>query len=134
MKIEIIQQRLHQQKLSNTTFKSPQQVVEWLGVVQAQDYAAAKWAVAQRAKGLSDADLDGALSDGSIIRTHALRSTWQFVAPKDIRWMLKLTAPRILAQSASYFRNSKLDAAIFKRSNAVRSEERRVGKECRSRR
>jgi hypothetical protein len=119
MSIDIVRQRLHHQRLSSTKFKDPAQVVEWLGVVQAQDYAAAKWAVAQRTKGLKDADLDEALTKGSIIRTHVLRSTWQFVSPKDIRWMLKLTAPRILAQSASYFRNSKLDNAIFKRSNAV---------------
>src|SRR5688572_20365623 len=90
-------QRLYNQKLSHTTFKQPEQVVEWLGVVQAQDYAAAKWAVAQRARALTDADLDQALASGSIIRTHILRSTWQFVSPKDVRWMLKLTAPRILA-------------------------------------
>lgn len=119
MTFDLIHQRLQNQKLSATTFKRPEQVVDWLGVVQAQDYAAAKWAVAQRAKGLSDADLDQALASGSIIRTHILRSTWQFVSPKDVRWMLKLTAPRILAQNASYFRNSKLDKAIFKRSNAV---------------
>jgi hypothetical protein len=119
MSIDIIRQRLHHQKLSSTKFKDPAQVVEWLGVVQAQDYAAAKWAVAQRTKDLKDTDLDQALASGSIIRTHVLRSTWQFVAPKDVRWMLKLTAPRILAQSASYFRASKLDKAIFKRSNAV---------------
>jgi hypothetical protein len=119
MPFDITRQRLHHQKLSITTFKQPEQVVEWLGAVQAQDYAGAKWAVAQRTKGLRDTDLDQALASGSIIRTHVLRSTWQFVAPKDIRWMLKLTAPRILAQSAGYFRNSKLDKAIFKRSNAV---------------
>lgn len=119
MSMDIVQQRLLNQKLSKTTFKTAAQVVDWLGVVQSQDYAGAKWAVAQRTKGLSDADLDQALADGSILRTHILRPTWHFVTPKDIRWMLKLSAPRILAQSASYFRNSKLDKALFKRSNAV---------------
>lgn len=119
MTVDITNLRLQNQKLSTTTFKRPEQVVDWLGVVQAQDYAGAKWAVAQRTKGLRDADLDQALADGSILRTHILRPTWHFVTPKDIRWMLKLSAPRILAQSASYFRNSRLDKAIFKRSNAV---------------
>jgi len=32
-------------------------VVGWLGAVQAQDYAAAKWAVAQRTQGITDAAL-----------------------------------------------------------------------------
>jgi hypothetical protein len=129
MSIDLTRQRLYHQKLSHTTFKQPEQVVEWLGVVQAQDYAAAKWAVAQRAKSLTDEDLDQALASGSIIRTHILRSTWQFVSPKDVRWMLKLTAPRILAQSASYFRSSKLDTAIFKRSNAVLTKALQDGKQ-----
>jgi hypothetical protein len=129
MSIDLTHQRLYHQKLSLTTFKQPEQVVEWLGVVQAQDYAAAKWAVAQRTRALTDADLDLALTNGSIIRTHILRSTWQFVSPKDVRWMLKLTAPRILAQSASYFRSSKLDKAIFKRSNAVLTKTLQGGKQ-----
>lgn len=119
MPFDIIRQRLHHQKLSSTTFKKPEQVVKWLGVVQSQDYAGAKWAVSQRTTGLTDAAMDQALASGTILRTHILRPTWHFVTPEDIRWMLKLTAPRILAQSTSYFRNSRLDKDIFKRSNAV---------------
>ena len=65
MSLNITRQRLQNQKLSATTFKQPEQVVEWLGVVQAQDYGAAKWAVAQRAKGLTDAVMDQALADGT---------------------------------------------------------------------
>ncbi len=65
--------------------------------MQAQDYAGAKWAVAQRTIGLTDADLDRALADGSILRTHVLRPTWHFVTPADIRWLLALTAPRVNA-------------------------------------
>jgi hypothetical protein len=117
--MDIIRQRLHNQKLSSTTFKGPQEVVKWLGVVQSQDYGAAKWAVAQRARGITDASMDQALADGTILRTHILRPTWHFVTPEDIRWMLKLTAPRILAVSATYFRKLELDHAIFKKSNAI---------------
>ena len=119
IKLDIATQRLHNQKLSRTTFKQPEQVVAWLGVVQAQDYAAAKWAVAQRTKGITDASMDQALADGTILRTHILRPTWHFVTPADIRWMLALTAPRILALSATYFRKLELDKTTFKRSNNV---------------
>jgi hypothetical protein len=129
MSFDITRQRLQNQKLSASTFKRPEEVVRWLGVVQSQDYGAAKWAVAQRAKGLTDAILDQALSDGTILRTHILRPTWHFVTPEDIRWMLKLTAPRILAQSTSYFRNSRLDKAIFKRSNALLTKVLQGGKQ-----
>jgi hypothetical protein len=48
-----------------------------------------------------DSAVDAALADGSIIRTHILRPTWHFVLPADIRWMMQLTAPGILARFGS---------------------------------
>jgi hypothetical protein len=129
IKLDIVAQRLHNQKLSRTTFKQPDQIVAWLGAVQSQDYAAAKWAVSQRAKGITDAAMDQALADGTILRTHILRPTWHFVTPADIRWMLALTAPRILALSATYFRKLELDKTIFKRSNAVLTRALQGGKQ-----
>ena len=117
MSKDIIRRRLHNQRLSTSTFKQAGQVTKWLGAVQAQDYASTKWTVAQRTKGLTDAAMDQALADGTVLRTHVLRPTWHFVSPADIRWMLALTAPRILALSAYYFRQLALDKATFKRSN-----------------
>src|SRR6185503_5208433 len=111
--------RLANQKLSTSTFKSPAEVVSWLGAVQAQDYAGAKWAVALRAPGLTDSDIEQAFTDGKILRTHVMRPTWHFVLPEDIRWMLELTAPRVLAAIAYMDRQLGLDKAIIKRSNAI---------------
>jgi hypothetical protein len=59
------------------------------------------------------------LADGTILRTHVLRPTWHFVTPADIRWLLELTAPRINAMNAYYYRQLELDEAVFARSNAV---------------
>jgi hypothetical protein len=92
-------------------------VVRWLGAVQAQDYGAAKWAVAQRAGELTSADVDEALAGGSILRTHVLRPTWHFVVPADIRWMLRLTAPRVKALMAFGNRESGLDDATCTSAN-----------------
>lgn len=111
--------RLHNQRLIKTTFKTPAEVVDWLGAVQSQDYAGAKWALGQRANGINEADVDQAFADGSILRSHLLRPTWHFVTPKDIRWMLMLTAPRVHALSDYYYRKSGLDAATFKKSNST---------------
>jgi hypothetical protein len=119
MTLEIATQRLHNQRLSHTNFKTPQAVVQWLGAVQAQDYAGAKWALAQRMTDTTDAALDQALADGSILRTHLLRPTWHFVTPEDIRWLLKLTAPRVLAMLGFMDRQLELDKAILKQSNAI---------------
>jgi len=111
--------RLYNQHLSQPNLQLPAQVVGYLGAVQAQDYAGAKWAVAQRTPRLTDAALDQALADGSILRLHVLRPTWHFVTPADVRWMLALSRPRVRAQMAYGHRQVELDAATFKKSHAA---------------
>jgi hypothetical protein len=115
--LDIARHRLVNQQLAATTFEQPEDVVGWLGAVQAQEYAGAKWAVAQRTRGLREADLERAFADGSILRTHIMRPTWHFVTPADIRWMLTLTAPRVHALNAYYYRKLELDEAVFMRSS-----------------
>ncbi|MGI8690642.1 MAG: DNA glycosylase AlkZ-like family protein, partial [Thermomicrobiales bacterium] len=73
---DIAHQRLHTQRIAGPKFETPGAVVQWLGAVQAQDYAGAKWAVGQRMRDASDAALDGAFADGTILRTHVMRPTW----------------------------------------------------------
>ena len=90
--------------------------MRWLGAVQAQDYAGAKWALGLRMQRAGDADIEAAFSDGRILRTHVMRPTWHFVTPDDIRWMLALTAPRVSAAIAVYNRRLELDATVFRRS------------------
>ena len=115
----IVLQRLRNQRVAGSTFRTSADVVSWLGAVQAQDYPAARWAVGQRAKALSDASVQQAVDDGTILRTHVLRPTWHFVTPADIRWMLNLTAPRVKAACAFYHRQAGLDGRIFAKSQAI---------------
>ena len=119
MALDILQRRLHNQLLSQTKFAQPSQVVAWLGAVQSQDYAGAKWAVAQRTNGLTDPAIEQAFARGEILRTHVMRPTWHFVTPEDIRWMLALTAPRVRTAMAYTYRQLGLNTPIFKKSNAV---------------
>lgn len=93
--------RLHAQGLTGTGFATPTEAVERLGAVQAQDYAGAKWALAQRVPGTTEADLDRVFDEGAVLRTHVMRPTWHFVLPRDVRWLLRLTAPRV-KQKMSY--------------------------------
>jgi hypothetical protein len=117
--LNIPYRRLHNQHLARGAFKKPEDVVKWLGAVQAQDYPAAKWGVAQRMKDATDAALDQAFADGAMLRTHMMRPTWHFVTPADIRWMQALTAPRVHAVNAYQYRKLELDRKIFKRSKAA---------------
>jgi hypothetical protein len=63
-----IARRMRSQRLSAPMAADPAAVVAWFGAVQAQDYAGAKWALTLRAPALTDAQLDQALADGTIIR------------------------------------------------------------------
>ncbi len=104
-------------------------MVAWLGAVQAQEYAAAKWAIGLRANGLTDADVEQAFNTGALLRTHFLRPTWHFVAPADIRWMLALSAPRVHAANARYYRQFELDDRLFARSRGLLERALRDGHE-----
>lgn len=125
----VARQRLHNQRLSGAVCEKPEDVVSWLGAVQSQDYHGAKWAVAQRSAVITNAELDRLFDDGIILRTHFLRPTWHFVTPADIRWMLALTAPRVNAVNAHYYRKLELDDAVFRRSNAAIAKALRGGKQ-----
>lgn len=116
---DIIHLRLRNQQLSKSAFKNTIELVRWLGAVQSQDYAGAKWALAGRLKNAVEKEIDEAFDDGKILRTHVLRPTWHFVLPEDIRWMVGLTEPRISAFSAKHFRDLGLDKSVLSRSNKI---------------
>lgn len=119
----IIAARMHAQYLGRPFNGSVQDLVHHLCAVQAQDYAGAKWALGQRIPGLTDADIDVALNEGSILRTHVLRPTWHFVTPEDIGWMTALSAKRINAACAPYDKKAGLDARLFAKANKILARE-----------
>ena len=104
--------------------------VAWFGAVQAQDYGAAKWALALRMRGaVTGAAVDRAFDEGRILRTHLLRPTWHFVAAADIGWLLELTAPRVHQALAFGRRYFGLSDALHRR--AARTIERALERdEC----
>jgi hypothetical protein len=126
---EIAQQRLHNQLITRQTLEKASDVVRWLCAVQAQDYAAAKWALGLRLQNSTDTFIEQAFNEGTILRTHVLRPTWHFVLPADIRWMLALTAPRVIATTAYYYRTLGLDDTVFSHSNAVLEKALQGGKQ-----
>ena len=115
----LVSVRLNNQKLSSSKLRRAVDVVRWFGAVQAQDFNAAKWALALRMRKATEGAVEEAFNKGEILRTHLLRPTWHFVAPEDIRWLLELTAPRVNLKAGSGYRQFELDAAVFKRSNEI---------------
>lgn len=116
---DILRQRLWNQRVAGSPFDAPETMVRALVGVQSQDYPGARWSVGQRTRDCTDADVARAYDDGKILRTHLLRPTWHFVAPDDIRWILELTAPRVHALNAPYYRKFGLDGAVLARAQGV---------------
>jgi hypothetical protein len=114
---EIIRYRLFNQQIAESNWKEPWQIVNWMVAMQAQEYAMAKWSIGLRLPGSSDAMIEKAFDNGHILRTHLMRPTWHFVTPADIRWLLKLTAPRVDAVNAFTYRQ-QVDR-IFKHSHDI---------------
>jgi hypothetical protein len=108
--------RLRSQRLAGPGFQPPAAggaaVVRWLGAVQSQDHEPALWSLAQRAPGVSRAELAAAFDAGAFVRTHVLRPTWHFVPPEELRDLLALTGPRVAASCAARWRELGLPADV----------------------
>jgi hypothetical protein len=122
VQLDIIQQRLNNQYLGQRKLVKPEDVVAWQGAVQAQDFPGAKWAVGQRIEGARDTAVEQAFNEGKIIRTHMMRPTWHFVVPKDIRWLLALTSPRVHALNGYMYRQLELDENVLRSGSEVMAQ------------
>jgi hypothetical protein len=116
---DIAARRLQAQRLTGEPFKSPLDAIRWLTAVQSQDYAGAKWALGQRSRQATDAELDRLFDEGAILRTHVLRPTWHFVLPEDIGWLLALTGPRVRAGLVARNRELEIDEKVAARAEAL---------------
>src|SRR5262245_6523722 len=108
---DIALHRLQNQQIKQTNFKTPGEVVAWLGAVHAHDYAGAECSLGLRLPGSTEADIEQAIADKRIIRTWPMRGTLHLVAPEDVRWMLALLTPRIIAKSAKRHEQLSLNEA-----------------------
>ena len=119
-KKELLHHRLHNQQISQKEFVDPFDVVKWLGVVQAQDYFGALWALGLRTKNTIESDIEKALAARKFIRTWPLRGTLHFVAAEDARWMLALSKPKLIATNAGRMKKEyDLDEKVFTKSKKV---------------
>lgn len=111
--VEIARRRLATLGVAAPGEETAADVVGRLGAMQSQEFAVAKWSIAQRsATALTGAELDRQFADGVFLRTHVLRPTWHFVSPADIRWLLRLSGPRVHAVNAYYYRKLGVDDEV----------------------
>ena len=118
----VAQLRLRNQHLAQQTFENPADVVRWFGAVQAQDFAAAQWALGLRTKGAVLSDVQEAIVRREIVRTWPMRGTLHFVARDDVRWMLELLTSRVIRSASARHRQLELDDRVFARAEKVISK------------
>lgn len=98
-------------------------VVARLGAVQAQEPHSSAWGVAQRlARPATLEEVQAALADATILRTHVLRPTWHYVAPDDLAPLMTATAPRIRRAILSAEKPRGFDHSLLPRRHAVVAE------------
>ena len=108
------------QRIDGDKAASPADAVSRLGAMQAQDYAAALWAIGSRTRDADLALVEQAIAERRIVRTWPMRGTLHFVAAEDVHWMTALMAPRVIAANkARLQREYDLDDATLARSRKV---------------
>ena len=112
---EIAALRLQHQRIVAAHLERPEQVVQWMGAMQAQDYQQALWAVALRTKAATRADVEQAITDRQIVLSWPMRGTIHVVAAADLRWLLELCASRKLASDGLRMRQLELDDRLLGR-------------------
>lgn len=111
--------RLQNQQIIRPQFTRPEDLVKYLGAVQSQDFIGAKWALGLRLNNSSDAEIEKAFNEGKILRTHALRPTWHFVTPQDLKWLTKLNEPQVKRIMNYYNKKLDLTDTLFNKSNTI---------------
>jgi hypothetical protein len=119
-----IRRRHASQRLAGKPLASVADAVRWSGAVQGQEFDEVKWSLSQRIAGEpTDAEVQRAHDEGKVLRTHAMRPTWHLVAAEDLRWLLRLTAPRVNQANRYWYKRSGLDARTLGRAHDVIARE-----------
>ena len=118
--VDLTVRRRLQQHLTTPGLARPEDVVEWFGAVQAQDYFGAVWAVGQRTRNATQATIEAAINEGRIVRSWPMRGTIHLMRARDVHWMMEHFAPRVMrGLAARQERHYGLDAAALSRSRKI---------------
>jgi len=124
----LLRRRLASQHLAAPLSGSPLDLVRAMGAVQAQDYPGGLWGIGLRLDSATEADVERAIGDATLVRTWPMRRTLHIVDGEDVRWMLKLLAPRQLGLSAGRHRQLGLAEGDFARAGRILARALRGGR------
>ncbi|WP_172829681.1 winged helix DNA-binding domain-containing protein [Microterricola viridarii] len=116
---EIALLRARAQGLFPADAAAPGPVVGALLALQAQDLAAATWAVGARSPGTTLAGVRAAIDAGEIVRSWPMRGTLHFVPGEDLGWMQRLTTARLLQQARLTHERQGLTEPVYEQARQV---------------
>jgi hypothetical protein len=111
--------RLRHQQLIDRSFTAPADVVRWFGALQSQGLASCLYAVGLRMQGATEALVERAIADRSIVRSWPMRRTLHCMPGEDARWMVRLLAPRQNVRMNSYYRKAGITHDGLERAGKV---------------
>jgi len=104
-------------------------VAHHLGM-QAQQFAASRWAIGSRAPGLTDTEVLAAYDRGEIVRSWPMRGTVHATVAEDLPWMLDLMGGRALSGVARRREALGIDEPFVERARDVAIARLRGGQRC----
>ncbi len=107
--------RLHNQRIIGGGAGNPLQLAKHMGAMQAQDYYGALWAIGLRT-GQTEKEVIKALKRTEIVRTWPQRGTLHVVPADDAKWLVGLSADRLLKGAKLRREQLELDDTTLARS------------------
>jgi hypothetical protein len=92
-----------------------------MGAVQGQEYNQSLWGIGLRMREATEARVEEAIADRSIVRTWFMRGTLHFLPADDFRWMIALKSDfmRRFVQSVNKYDKIGLDEALHARTQSA---------------
>nr|HEX4316041.1 winged helix DNA-binding domain-containing protein [Kofleriaceae bacterium] len=117
--MDVAKHRLAAQRIASPPAARPEDVVAWLGAVQAQDYLGGLWAIGLRTPAATADDVERAIADRLIVRTWPMRGTLHFVPAADARWLVEHLGTRPLSSATARMHELGIDRAELSRARRV---------------
>jgi hypothetical protein len=104
--------RLLNQAISSASQKDLKALTDYMGALQAQDYYGSLWALGLRT-GYTEQAIIQAVAERDIIRTWPQRGTLHFVSAADAKWLVGLSADRLLKGATTRRTQLGIDEAML---------------------
>ncbi len=116
---DIARLRLDNQHLAHSSFSTPAEVVRWFGAIQSQNLPSSSCAIGLRMRAATEVLVESAIDSGSIVRSWPMRRTIHCMTAEDVRWMIRMFAPRGIARMAPYHRSMGITPGDLTRAAKV---------------